>query len=107
MKIDVPQTRQYWSVDVAGSPVDLPIVAIKPDFAISLMMVIDMGVQFGTHIGWTLAEKLAPLKPDVVVGPATLGIPVAIEVTRALGLDNYVILRKSRRIHLAHALAQQ
>jgi adenine/guanine phosphoribosyltransferase-like PRPP-binding protein len=107
MKIDVPQTRQYWSVDVAGYPVDLPIVAIKPDFAISLMMVIDMGVQFGTHIGWTLAEKLAPLKPDVVVGAATLGIPVAIEVTRALGLDHYVILQKSPKIHLADALEQR
>ena len=109
MKTDAPKsvTRQHWRVDVAGYAVDLPIVAIKPDFAISLMMIIDMGVKFGAHAGRALAGKLAPLKPDVVVGAATLGIPVAIEVTRALGLDHYVVLQKSPKIHLADALEQR
>jgi adenine/guanine phosphoribosyltransferase-like PRPP-binding protein len=101
-----PLTGEYWTVDVAGLPVRLPIVAIKPDFAISLMMVIDLGVKFGEHAGRKLAEKLAPLKPDIIVGAATLGIPVAIEVTRALGLDAYVILQKSPKIHLGDALVQ-
>lgn len=99
--------RQHWSVDVAGYPVALPIVPIKPDFAISLMMVIDLGVKFGAHIGRELAARLAPLKPDIVVGAATLGIPVAIEVTRAMGHDHYVILQKSPKIHLADALEQR
>lgn len=99
-------TDQTCTVDVAGFSVDLPIVAIKPDFAISLMMVIDLGVGFGAHVGTRLADKLAPLKPDVIVGAATLGIPVAIEVTRALGLDRYVILQKSPKIHLGDALTQ-
>jgi adenine/guanine phosphoribosyltransferase-like PRPP-binding protein len=103
---DTCVTDQSYSVDVAGRTIDLPIVAIKPDFAISLMMVIDLGVSFGAHIGEKLAEKLAPLKPDVVVGAATLGIPVAIEVSRALGLDDYVILQKSPKIHLGDALTQ-
>lgn len=103
---DPPFTGSAWHVDVAGFGLDLPIVAIKPDFAISLMMVIDLGVRFGAHIGERLAEKLAPLKPEVVVGTATLGIPVAIEVSRALGLDNYVVLQKSPKLHLANALTQ-
>jgi adenine/guanine phosphoribosyltransferase-like PRPP-binding protein len=97
---------QHWTVDVAGYTLDLPIVPIKPDFAISLMMVIDLGVKFGEHVGQRLAEKLGPLKPDIIVGAATLGIPVAIEVSRALGLDRYVILQKSPKIHLGDALVQ-
>jgi adenine phosphoribosyltransferase len=101
-----PITGETWKLDVAGFDVDLPIVAIKPDFAISLMMVIDLGVRFGEHVGSKLAEKLEELKPDVIVGAATLGIPVAIEVTRALGLDDYVILQKSPKIHLGDALVQ-
>lgn len=101
-----PVTDQSWSVDVAGLTVELPIVVIKPDFAISLMMVIDLGVRFGAHVGTRLAEKLAPLEPEIVVGAATLGIPVAIEVTRALGLDDYVVLQKSPKLHLADALSQ-
>lgn len=102
-----PAARQLWTVDVAGRRVELPIVPIKPDFAISLMMVIDLGVKFGEHVGRELAAKLAPLKPDIIVGAATLGIPVAIEVTRALGHDHYVILQKSPKIHLADALEQR
>ncbi len=102
-----PRTGQNWRVDVSGYPVDLPIVAIKPDFAISLMMVIDLGVKFGEHVGRKLAAKFAPLKPDIIVGTATLGIPVAIEVSRALELDHYVILQKSPKIHLASALEQK
>ncbi|OQP87087.1 adenine phosphoribosyltransferase [Rhizobium rhizosphaerae] len=102
-----PRTGQSWTVDVAGQAIDLPIVAIKPDFAISLMMVIDLGVRFGAHVGQALAERLAPTKPEIVVGAATLGIPVAIEVTRALGLDDYVILQKSPKLHLANALEQR
>ncbi|WP_428929488.1 phosphoribosyltransferase family protein [Marinibacterium sp. SX1] len=98
--------RQTWNVDVEGFALDLPIVPINPEFAISLMMVIDLGVKFGEHVGQALARKIAPLKPDVIVGPATLGIPVAIEVTRALGLDNYVVLQKSPKLHLADALVQ-
>jgi adenine phosphoribosyltransferase len=94
---------QTWHVDVAGYPVDLPIVPITGDFAISLMVVLDLGVRFGDHIGRALAERLAPLKPTVVIGAATLGIPVAIEVTRHLDLDRYVILQKSPKLHLADA----
>ncbi|MFT4180954.1 MAG: phosphoribosyltransferase family protein [Rhizobium sp.] len=101
-----PPVGQSWTVDVAGLEVTLPIVPITPDFAISLMMVIDLGVKFGEHIGRELARKLGPLKPDVIVGAATLGIPVAIEVTRALGLDTYIVLQKSPKIHLGDALVQ-
>ena len=94
-------------VDIAGEPVELPIVPINKQLAISLLMVIDMGVQFGERIGKALAAKLGPLKPDIVVGAATLGIPVVIEVSRALGLDHYVIAQKSPKIHLADALVQE
>jgi adenine/guanine phosphoribosyltransferase-like PRPP-binding protein len=98
---------QTYTVDIAGEPVTLPIVAINDKLAISLLMVIDMGVRFGERIGKALALKLSPLKPDIVVGAATLGIPVVIEVSRALGLDQYVIAQKSPKIHLADALVQE
>jgi adenine/guanine phosphoribosyltransferase-like PRPP-binding protein len=97
---------QTYTVDIAGEPVTLPIVPINDSLAISLLMVIDMGVKFGERIGKALAAKLGPLKPDIVVGAATLGIPVVIEVSRALGLDQYVIAQKSPKIHLADALVQ-
>jgi adenine phosphoribosyltransferase len=99
--------EQSWTVTIAGEDVTLPIIPIKPDFAISLLMVIDAGVRFGERCGRALAKKLAHLQPEVIVGPATLGIPVAIELSRALGLDHYVILQKSPKIHLGDALEQK
>jgi adenine phosphoribosyltransferase len=98
---------QTYTVNIAGEPVVLPVVPINRELAISLLMVIDMGVRFGERIGKALAAKLGPLKPDIVVGAATLGIPVVIEVSRALGLDHYVIAQKSPKIHLADALVQE
>ena len=58
------------------------------------------------RIGKALAARLAETKPDIVVGAATLGIPVAIEVSRHLGLDQYVIVQKSPKIHLGDALVE-
>ncbi|EON95814.1 putative adenine phosphoribosyltransferase protein [Phaeoacremonium minimum UCRPA7] len=100
-------TTQTWTVNIAGAPVSLPIVTIKEDLAISLMMIIDMGVSFGVRCGSAIAAAVSDLRPDVVVGAATLGIPVAIEVSRALGLDRYVILQKSPKIHLRDAMVQE
>jgi adenine/guanine phosphoribosyltransferase-like PRPP-binding protein len=99
-------TPATYAVDIAGEPTELPIVAINDRLAISLLMVIDMGVGFGERIGKALAARLAGCKPDIVVGAATLGIPVAIEVSRHLGLDQYVIVQKSPKIHLGDALVE-
>jgi adenine phosphoribosyltransferase len=100
-------TPDHYIVDIAGEPVRLPLVPINDTFAISLLMVIDMGVRFGERIGKAMADKLRDLKPDIIVGTATLGIPVAIEVSRALGLDQYVILQKSPKIHLKDAMKRE
>jgi adenine/guanine phosphoribosyltransferase-like PRPP-binding protein len=99
-------TPVSYTVDIAGEPTELPIVAINHTLAISLLMVIDMGVGFGERIGEALAARLKDRKPDIVVGAATLGIPVAIEVSRHLGLDQYVIVQKSPKIHLGDALVE-
>lgn len=101
-----PLTPASYIVSIANAPVALPLVPINDTLAISLLMVIDMGVKFGERTGKALAAKLAAAKPDVVVGTATLGIPVAIEVSRHLGLDQYVILQKSPKIHLGDALVE-
>jgi len=94
------------SVDIAGESVELPLVAIRESLAVPLLMVIDMGVGFGDRIGRALADRLMDKEPDIIVGAATLGIPVAIEVSRQLKLDRYVILQKSPKIHLRDALVE-
>jgi adenine phosphoribosyltransferase len=93
-------------VEIAGVETRLPLVPLNESVAIALLMVIDQGVAFGARVGAALAEAARPLSPEIVVGAATLGIPVAIEVSRSLGLDEYVVLQKSPKIHLADALRE-
>lgn len=96
-----------YSTCIAGEEVELPLIQLAPQRAISLLMVIDMGVRFGEMVGRAIADAVRPLNPDIIVGSATLGIPVAIEVSRHLGLDHYVILQKSPKFHLADAMTEQ
>jgi adenine phosphoribosyltransferase len=95
-----------YRVAVGSQLVELPLVPIAPERAISLLMTIDVGVRFIATAGRDLASMIADTSPQVVASAATLGIPVAIEVTRALGLDDYLILQKTAKLHLADALSE-
>ena len=89
---------------VGSQWITLPIVPVSDELSIALMIVIDHGVSFVDTAGAELAERFAGADVDIVVAPATLGIPIAIAVSRALGLDDYLILQKSRKVHLGDAL---
>lgn len=101
------ETSQSHEAEIAGETFSLPIIQLSDRRAIALLMVIEMGVRFGDVVGDALAERFAELKPDIVVGSATLGIPLAIEVSRRLGIDQYVILQKSPKFHLADAMVEE
>ena len=95
-----------YRVDIGSQTVEIPLVPIAPGLAISLLMTIDHGVAFGEAAGADLAEAIADTRPEIVASAATLGIPVAIEVSRHLGLDDYLILQKTPKVHLADALSE-
>jgi adenine/guanine phosphoribosyltransferase-like PRPP-binding protein len=52
-----------------------------------------------------LAERLAPAKPDIVVGLPTLGLTLASAVARKLGHDRYAPLGTSRKFWYDEALS--
>jgi adenine/guanine phosphoribosyltransferase-like PRPP-binding protein len=91
---------------VGSQQADLPVVPLSGELAIALLMTIDLGVRFTATAGAELARLIAPSRPDCVASVATLGIPVAVEVSRALGLDDYLILQKTAKIHLRDALRE-
>jgi adenine phosphoribosyltransferase len=85
---------------VGSQVLGLPVVPLGDDLAVALLITVDLGVAFASTAGRELAAELAPFEPEVVVSVATMGIPLAMEVTRALGGDDYVILHKTPKIHL-------
>lgn len=91
---------------VGSQAIDLPIVQVAPGLSIALLISVDQGLSFSVTAGSELAEVIRPFGIDIVASVATMGIPLAIEVTRALGLDDYAILHKTPKIHLADAIAE-
>lgn len=99
-------SRTTYPVSIGSQHVDLPVVPLSRDLALALLITVDMGVQFMRRAGEELAKLIAPHDVDIVATVATMGIPVVIEVTRALELDQYVILHKTPKIHLADAVSE-
>ena len=95
-----------YTVTMGSQTVDVPIVEVAPDIGIALFITFDNGVGLLERSGQELAERLAPYEPDIIATNATCGIPVAIEVSRALGLDDYLVLQKTKKIHLADAITR-
>jgi len=91
---------------VGSQDIDLPVIPISDELAIALLITVDHGVRFAERAGAELAELLAPYEIEIVVSVATMGIPLAIEVTRALGLDDYLILQKTPKLHLRDAITE-
>ena len=99
-------TDRTYSTTVGSQAVELPLVPLNDDLTIALLICVDMGVAFAETAGRELAELMRPAQPEIVVSVATMGIPIAIEASRALGLDDYVILHKTPKIHLGEEWAE-
>ncbi|HTU37596.1 MAG TPA: phosphoribosyltransferase family protein [Acidimicrobiales bacterium] len=95
-----------YTTTVGSQEVELPLVPLNDELTIALLICVDMGVSFAEIAGRELAELMRPADPEIVVSVATMGIPLAIEASRALGLDDYVILHKTPKIHLGESWSE-
>ncbi|HEY1827720.1 MAG TPA: phosphoribosyltransferase family protein [Acidimicrobiales bacterium] len=98
--------ERTYSTTVGSQAVELPLVALSDTLTIALLICVDMGVSFAETAGRELAELMRPAEPEIVVSVATMGIPLAIEASRALGIDDYVILHKTPKIHLGETWSE-
>jgi adenine/guanine phosphoribosyltransferase-like PRPP-binding protein len=98
------RATQTHTATVGSQTVELPIQPLDEHRAIALLITFDHGIRFVETAGRELAAEIRDLEPECIATAATLGIPVAIEVSRALGLDDYVVLHKSNKIHLSDAI---
>ena len=95
-----------YTTTVGSQTLELPLVPLSDDLTIALLICVDLGVTFAETAGRELAELMRPAEPEIVVSVATMGIPLAIEASRALGLDDYVILHKTPKIHLGETWSE-
>jgi adenine phosphoribosyltransferase len=95
-----------YSVAIGSEKVSLPLVALSEELSLALLITVDMGIGFMARVGNEIADLLREQNIDIVATVATMGIPLAIEVSRALDLDQYVVLQKTPKIHLADAIVE-
>src|SRR3974390_2818619 len=95
-----------YTTTVGSQTVELPLVALSDELTIALLIAVDLGVAFSEIAGRELADLMRAAEPEIVVSVATMGIPIAIEVSRALSIDDYVILHKTPKIHLGESWAE-
>jgi adenine/guanine phosphoribosyltransferase-like PRPP-binding protein len=90
-----------------GRVLMLPIRALasRPDFAVASLLVNHASFEVADALAAMLAERLAPLAPDVIVGLPTLGLTLAAGVARRLGHARYVPLGTSRKFWYDEALS--
>ena len=99
--------ERTYSTEIGTQHVELPVAPLNDQLALALLITVDMGVKFMSQAGKELADILRPYDVDIVATVATMGIPLVVEVTRHLGLDQYVILHKTPKIHLADPVSEQ
>jgi adenine phosphoribosyltransferase len=102
----VIQPGGTYPTKVGTQTIGLPVASIADDVAIALFITVDQGVAFSSTAGRELADLIRSYDIDIVASVATMGIPIAIEITRALGLDDYLIFQKTPKIHLEDAIAE-
>ncbi|MDX2376561.1 hypothetical protein M4I32_07085 [Microbacterium sp. LRZ72] len=89
-----------FAAQIGSQRVDLPVVELAPGFRAALLMTIDLRISVLERASTELAALLESRSVETVVTAATLGIPIATPLAKALGLDRYIVLQKSRKWHL-------
>lgn len=90
-----------------GRVLVLPIrqIAGEPAHAVASLICNQAALDVVDTLGALLADRLAPLAPEVVVGVPTLGLSLAPIVARRLGLSRMVPLGYSRKFWYDEALS--
>ncbi|MFT4269282.1 MAG: phosphoribosyltransferase [Xenophilus sp.] len=90
-----------------GRVLVLPIrqMADDPGLAVASLICNQAALEVVDALGRMLAERLAPLRPEVVIGLPTLGLTFAPLVARHLGHSRYVPLGYSRKFWYDEALS--
>ena len=90
-----------------GRVLELPIrqLAGEPAHAVASLICNQASLEVIETLGRMLAERLAPLQPEVVVGIPTLGLTIATVVARHLGHARIVPMGYSRKFWYQEALS--
>ena len=89
-------------IEVAGLIRELPIITVPSGVRLAIFNILG-DIEMTKAAGRTLAERLRPHAPELVVTTETKSVPLAYEVASLLGVA-YVVLRKTYVSYMGEAL---
>ncbi len=92
-----------WPVRLGKLEIDLPLV--RNDDGFQIYAYDSMGrTAWNIAAAVALAERLAPFAFDIILTAESKSIALTEELARLLGHDDYVVLRKSRKLYMIDPL---
>ena len=92
-------------IDIEGLKRELPVIRLSDKLSIASFVI--LGDQaLVTHVAPLITKKL-PKNVDYLVTAEAKGIPLVNEMSRLMGLDRYIVARKSVKPYMDHPLVDQ
>ena len=91
-----------YTIELAGLKRDLPFVDIGNDMAYASFVVIS-DTELVSACAPLLAEKIG--KCDAIITAEAKGIALAYEISRQLGLKDFIVARKSEKSYMKHPVS--
>ena len=95
---------ETYKLHVAGLERDLPIVSVSDELSIASFVILG-DTELVTHVAPILAAKLPEV--DYVVTAEAKGIPLIHEMSKVLGMDKYIVARKSVKAYMQTPLVSE
>jgi len=100
--------QRAYKVALPGISRELPVVQINPGVYIASDADLILGdVEFLSKAAQLLAGKMRRLDVDIVLTAEAKSIALAYELSRRLGLDRFVVARKSAKAYVDHYFSQK
>jgi adenine phosphoribosyltransferase len=96
--------KKTYELQVAGLSRKLPIIQISDSLAIASFVILG-DTELVCASAKVLAERLP--KVDVLVTAEAKGIPLVFEVSKILGMKNYIVARKSIKAYMDKPLVNE
>jgi len=96
--------QKTYKLEIAGLTRYLPIVPISDQVSIASFVILG-DTELVCRVAPELIKKMPPF--DVLVTAEAKGIPLAFEISRLLGMKNYIVARKSIKSYMENPVIEE
>ncbi|NLW44116.1 MAG: adenine phosphoribosyltransferase [Syntrophomonadaceae bacterium] len=96
--------QKTYKLEIAGLTRYLPIVPINEHVSIASFVILG-DTELVCRVAPELIKKMPPF--DVLVTAEAKGIPLAFEISRLLGMKNYIVARKSIKSYMENPVIEE